>query len=330
MTQSSLSVLITGANGFVGSRLCRHLQERGYRVVAGVRRSSDLSQLEGLDVEYRYGDVTQPGTLGDMVAGVDIVVHNAGLVKARSRGSFFACNAEGTKALFEAIVAVNPALTKAVYISSLAAAGPSTGGRLLRESDPPRPITEYGESKLAGERYALSYAGRVHAVAVRPPGVYGPGDREAFELFRTVHMRLLPYIGDVTRRLNMVYIDDLCRGIEAVIAGPTWPGEIYYIAEREAHAMRELVRSLQRGCGRKGLPLVIPAGLFRLLAASFESVVRLVGATPMLTREKANELLASWEVDTTLAKERLGFESSVAFDEGARRTYEWYYQKGWL
>ena len=97
------SILITGANGFIGSRLCALFIREGYRVIAGVRRSSDLTHLKDVAVEYRYGDVTAPETIPAMVRDVDYLVHNAGVVKATTKEAFFSVNAQGTAQLMSGI-----------------------------------------------------------------------------------------------------------------------------------------------------------------------------------------------------------------------------------
>lgn len=324
------SVLITGANGFVGARLCRTFLEKGVRVIAGVRRTADLSQLEGLKVEYRYGDVTQPETLPAMVSGVDYIIHNAGVVKVKRPETFFEVNEKGTAALFDAIVRHNPEVRKVVYISSQAAAGPSTEGRPRTESDPPAPLSAYGRSKLAGERTALSFADRVAVVAVRPPAIYGPGDREILSFFATVNAHLKPYIGNTQRRLQLVHVDDLCRGIYLALTAATSSGTVYFIAERDSYSMKQLIALLGEACGKSGVPLIVPAPAFRLMARVSETILKMVGVTPMLTVEKAAELLAWWEISTEKARRDLGFESSIPFAQGAKETYQWYRKEGWL
>ena len=94
--------------------------------------------------------------------------------------------------------------------------------------------------------------------------------------------------------------------------------------------MKELVRLLEKGCGRKAFPLYIPAPLFKLIAFFSEFSFRLVGATPMLTLEKAAELLESWEMNFDKAKRELGFISQISFEQGARETFQWYREHGWL
>jgi nucleoside-diphosphate-sugar epimerase len=330
MPSGKPSVLITGANGFVGSRLCRKFLDEGFHVVAGVRKTADLSLLDGLELEYRYGDVTQPETLGEMVTGIDYVIHNAGLVKAKHKGTFFKVNTGGTKSLFEAIAKYNPQVKKTVYISSLAAAGPSVGDKPLTEEDQTHPITSYGQSKLAGEGVVLSFAGKFNVLTIRPPGIYGPGDKEILSFFEVVNKRIKPFIGSPKRRLQLVHVDDLCRAVFLAVTTETKSGEIYFVAENRSYSMHELIALLEKGCGKKALPLRFPSSVFKAIAVVSELAFKLVGATPMLTREKAKELLTSWEVSTAKAKRDFGFESLIPFEQGAKETYQWYRQKGWL
>ena len=108
------------------------------------------------------------------------------------------------------------------------------------------------------------------------------------------------------------------------------PGEAYIIAEHQAYTLKEAVDILEAACGKSGLPLVIPSLLFRLIASFSEGIFKLIGKTPMLTREKAAELLASWEVSTSKARDHFGFESEIPFEQGAKETLQWYYDQGWL
>ncbi len=324
------SILITGANGFVGSRLCRRFASAGFRVIAGVRKTSDLSLLEGVEVEYRYGDVTQAESLPDMVRGVNYIIHNAGVVKVKRKEMFFEVNEKGTLNLFEAIASHNPTVKRAVYISSQAAAGPSIDGEPVSEDDPPHPITTYGRSKLAGERAALRFADSFPVVSIRPPAIYGPGDTEMFSFFQIAYRRIRPIFGDPDRTFQPVYVDDLCEGVLKAVTTETFSGSIYFIADQYSYTMRRAMQILQEACGRKGFPLFIPVPVFRSIAALSEFAFKVAGKPPMLTREKVGELLASWHVSTDKAKRDLGFESTVAFPEGARRTFDWYIEKGWL
>lgn len=323
-------VMITGANGFVGSRLCRRLIADGYRVIAQVRERSDLKLLEPLDLEYRRGDITRPDTLQELVSGVDYIVHNAGVIKADHRDWFFEVNERGTRNLLEAVLRHNPGVRRVVHISSVAAAGPSVPGRPVTEADKPHPITTYGESKLAGERVALSYADRINLAVIRPPGVYGPGDRGIYSMFQAVHNHLKPLIGDGNRMLQLVHVDDLCLGVSQALKADTASGGVYFIAEEDAYTYRDLIDTLVAASGRWTIPLYLPSPLFRAIATVSEFSFRAIGVTPLLTREKTRELNSSWEMDVSKARNELDFVSQIRFAEGAAETFKWYIDQGWL
>ena len=330
MIQSDKSILITGANGFVGAQLCRKFLEGGFHVIAGVRKTADLSMLEGLKVDYRFGDVTSAESLIDMVKDVDYIIHNAGVVKAKKKQMFYDVNEKGTANLFEAISRHNPNVKKVIYVSSLAAAGPSRDGQPVKESDKPNPITSYGSSKLAGEAAALSYQDKFNVLSIRPPAIYGPGDKEVFPFFQAVYKGIRPFIGDSSRKLQLVEVGDLCQAFYLAVTKDTPSGEICFVAESEAYTMKQLIKLMAEACGKDGFRLYIPVFLLYAMALVVQSLSAIVGATPMLTLEKAREILSSWEVTTDKAKELFGFSSSVAFKDGARATYDWYIKHGWL
>jgi nucleoside-diphosphate-sugar epimerase len=217
-----------------------------------------------------------------------------------------------------------------VYISSTAASGPSKNERPVTEDDPPNPITTYGRSKLAGEKVALSYAGKFHVVSIRPPGIYGPGDKETFPFFEAVYKGIRPYIGNTKRRLQLIEVDDLCEAIFLAVTKDTPSGLVCFAAENKAYTMKELINILAESCGKKGFGLYVPSFLFYIIAVIAHGASLLIGATPMLTKEKADELLASWEISTKRAEEIFGFRSRTPFAQGAKLTYDWYLKEGWL
>jgi dihydroflavonol-4-reductase len=203
----SLTVaLVTGANGFLGAWLCRRLAARGDTLRALVRETNPAS-LSGLSAQQIRGDVTEPASLEGAFRGVDVVYHLAGIRRAPAKEAFFRVNAEGTRAVCEAMV--RQGARRLVLCSSLAASGPSTPDHALRESDPFHPAEWYGESKVQAEQIAFSFADWLEVTACRPARIVGPGDKENLFFFKIVQAGFRLVIGGPPRPMSFVDVEDV-------------------------------------------------------------------------------------------------------------------------
>jgi len=214
-------VLVTGATGFVGSHLVDVLAARGTRIRALVRPSSDTRRLEGLGAELCRTGFDDARALREAVEGVDVVFHLAAATRATTEAEYERVNAGATEALVAAIRAADRPPRRLVYLSSLAAVGPSQNGRPVARDETPRPITAYGRTKLAGERIALAAANDVEVVVLRAPAVYGPRDRDLFIYFRLAARGFLPVPAGPDRLVQLIHAADLA---EALVLGATAPG----------------------------------------------------------------------------------------------------------
>jgi nucleoside-diphosphate-sugar epimerase len=321
-------VLVTGANGFIGSRLCSSLIGSGFSVIAGVRKSARLNFLEGLEVDYAYGDVTQPETLQELIQGADAVIHNAGLVKAKSKSQLFEVNTFGSEALIKACVE-SESVKRFIFVSSLAAYGPVVTG-LRREEDNPKPITAYGRSKLEAEKLLLKHVERINLQFARPVGVYGPGDKEIFTFFQSVARGIRPAIGDTSRKIQLIYVEDLVEGVTKMLKHELPSGEGYFLAEQNASTFAELMEQMALACEKRAITLPIPGWFFRILGSLSEIACAVTPFTPILTSEKAREILSPWEISIERARKHFDFSPQTNFAEGAKKTVQWYRKHGWL
>ncbi|MCJ7578895.1 MAG: NAD(P)-dependent oxidoreductase, partial [candidate division Zixibacteria bacterium] len=213
--------LVTGANGFVGSHLVEKLLSIGYQVTCLVRKTSNLRWLSGLKVEYVYADISEreslsreAGSFGkNVLKDVDFIFHVAGLTKAKTEEEYSKANYEGTKNLLEACVKDNPQIKRFVYISSQAAVGPGKDDRPLDETAPCNPITDYGKSKLEGEKIVLEYSSKLPVTVIRPPAVYGPRDSDILSFFKVANKGFKTLFGKGESYLSLCYIEDLVDGI---------------------------------------------------------------------------------------------------------------------
>lgn len=328
--------LVTGATGFIGARLVRALLARGDEVTALVRASSDRSQLEPLGVRFAVGDVTDADSLRAPAAGADVVFHLAAMLKQPWDPGFLTTNADGVGHVADACAAaeVPPVL---VAVSSIAAAGPARQSRPLREDDPPHPVSQYGDAKLRGERAAIERAGRVPVTIVRPPIVFGEGDRTALPMFKAVARGVHPVpSGDPTT--SMIHVDDLAAALaaaaergERVPADATPGAGIYYAAAEEIPAFSEVGRMIAAGLERSVRMVPAPAAFTHVLGAAVEAVARLRGKAGILSRDKAREATAgSWACTAAKARRDLDFTPARPLAERLHQTARWYREQGWL
>jgi nucleoside-diphosphate-sugar epimerase len=319
-------ILITGATGFVGSHFVEALARHGVKARALVRSTSDVAGLARYGVDRVTGDLDDAAALRRAVAGVGTVVHMAGATRALRRSIFHDVNASGTLRLVEAIEADGGA-RRLVYLSSLAAAGPSDGSPVC-QTDTPRPLTAYGRSKLEGEDHVLG-RDAVDGVVLRPPAVYGPRDRELLPFFRLARRGLLPVIGPLNRRIQMIHVGDLAEAL--VRAAQARATGIFHIAEPTAYTWAEMLDHVAAAVGRRGSRVRVPAALLKVAAGGSQAAARLTRRPAVFDSEKALELLAAgWLCETDTARRKLGFEAVIPLPQGLRDTARWYRAHGWL
>ncbi len=326
-----MKVLVTGASGFLGSHIAEILAKAGHEVRALLRTTSSRAFLN-FPHEEAIGDVTQPDTLGPAVAGIDVVIHAAGLVKARSEAEFAAVNAQGTANLISAIESHAPGLRRFIYVSSLAAHGPSEDGQPRAAEDPPRPLTAYGRTKLAGEEIIRASTLAARSVIFRPPVIYGPRDPALVPFFRLARLRLVPLLMGGSNRISIVYVEDIASAIAlAATAEAPVAGKTYYPEDGAPHTWRDLLEAVERATGRRALRLNAPRWAFSAAAVASEAFGMLLRRPVSLTREKVLEMAQPhWVCSAETLHRDLGWAPKVDIWEGAQRTCNWYRQHGWL
>jgi dihydroflavonol-4-reductase len=323
--------LVTGANGFIGSHLAESLLKASCAVRCLVRKTSVLSWIEDFDVELAYGDLDDPASLERAVEGVDWIFHLAGKTKALSRDEFFKANAAGTENLFRAAEKSAAGLKRFVYVSSLAATGPGPDGRAIRESDPPHPITWYGESKLEGERIALRYGERIPVTIVRPPPVFGPRDGDVLQFFKAVRRGIIPSVGRRDSRASFLYVEDLVDGLNRAARADAAAGKTYFLASADCMEWRDFGAKAAAAMGRRAVFIPIPYWALAAVVHVREAVTALTGKPSILNRQKLPEYRQPyWCCDASKAGNELGFRPSCTIDEAIRRTVDWYRDQGWL
>jgi len=326
--------LVTGGNGFLGSHLADSMLKKGYEVSVLIRNSSKRDNLDFSGYKIVEGSLDDPLSLRQAVEGQDFVFHAAGLIRAKSRDEFFEVNHLGTKNLLEAVARQNPKLSRFVYVSSMAAAGPpdaSGDKKLTKETDTCNPITPYGESKWEGEIETLKYRERFPVTIIRPPAIYGPKDKGMFAYFRLASRGFYPLIGTGESYVNIICVYDLVEGLIAAALEPKAAGEIFYLAEKKIYSWREAGQIITLACGKPGRALRIPKWLLFSVAEANQFICNLFGQAALISRWKAMDLSQKfWTCDVSKAAQTFNFQTRYPLPEGAKVTYEWYKKAGWL
>lgn len=323
-------VLITGASGFVGFHLIEAALAANLQVIAAVRRRSQVDHLKGLSIEFSYADFSnQEIAKADLQRNhYDYIIHAAGVVKARTQANYDETNAALTQTLAHAALG-QPQLKKFVFMSSLAALGPSRSTQPITEQKLPQPVTQYGKSKLLAEQYVAACEGLPYII-IRPTAVYGPRERELFVLIKTLAAGFEPYIGRNDQLLSFIYVKDLAA-ITVRSLFTEVKAAAYNITDGQVYNRYQFAENVKAILKRKTLRAHVPMPVIRALAAIQETAGVLSGRAPMLNQDKLAELTASnWSCDITKAMEELSFAPAYNLKAGLAETLQWYKDNQWL
>lgn len=309
-------VALTGASGFIGRRLVPALAADGWRVRLLLRRDPVLPEWRGVAPQIVAGGLGDPVALRQLVAGASAVVHVAGLIKATRRRQFYAVNHAGSVALADAVAAAAPG-AHFLHVSTIAAREPR--------------LSDYAGSKRAGEDAVLQRLGAC-ATVLRPPAVYGPGDRESLLFFQLAARRLVPLAGTPAARAAMIHVDDLTSLLVALLrAAPR--GAVLSAADARpaGYSWREVFQLAARAVGNTRARLFhAPAPLLHAIALGGD-LGRLFGTPNMLSHQKLRELRhADWSVSLDEWARPAGWQPRYPLSDGFGHAVAWYRRAGWL
>ncbi len=328
-----MRVLVSGATGFTGGHLARHLATRGAAVRGLVRPRSRprAAALQEAGIEIVLGDLADDASLARACDGVDTVYHIAATFRNAGQpdAAYRAVNVRGTRALLDAALAAG--VTRFVHCSTV-----GVHGHVERppadEDAPLAPGDIYQETKLEGERLARSAgaSGGMEVVVARPAGIYGPGDTRFLKLFRGIAKRRFPLLGSGAVCYHFTYIDDLVEGLRLCGEAPVAAGRTYILAGRHYTPLTELVRVIAEEVGVAPPRWRLPVWPVWAAGALCEAVCVPLGVEPPLFRRRVDFFIKNRAFDTARARRELGFEPAVDLVEGVRRTADWYRREGLL
>ncbi len=296
--------VVTGATGFVGRRLCAALQPHGH-VRAVLRRPADGPWDDAVMV-----DLAQAAPPDEALAGASAVFHLAGKAHARDErgprdGEHRALTVDGTRRLLDACS--RAAVARFVFASSVKAMGEESD-HPLDESAPASPCSAYGESKLAAERLVLDGSSVAHAVVLRLPLVYGPGQKgNLARMLDGVSRRRFPPPPRVANRRTMIHVDDVARAAVLASQRSEAAGRVLIVGDGRAYSTREIYEWIAHELGLRTPAWGVPLAAFRMLAVAGDALARVRGRRWLFDTDAFEKLFGSAVYDTSAARKVLGF-----------------------
>jgi UDP-glucose 4-epimerase len=321
------SILITGANGFIGVNLSDYLQDMGYEVSCVTRVNADRSLLHrrhnviGMD----YQDEEK---LTNLIGNHDIIIHLAALTKARTFDDMYEANVLLTEKLLH-IYEKSERPQQFIFLSSQAATGPSTSIHPKKEGEAESPISWYGNSKLVAEKKVKKIS--KNWTIIRPPSVFGEGDRDFLVYFLMTKYHFSAVLGAEPKYFSLIYIADLVKVIEKCIANPVVYNHVLHVSDNKIYTMKGFVSVLKRVMNKDTITIKIPDKLVLRTASFIEFFSTSSQKTPLLNTQKALELTQdSWLLDSSKAYKLLDLDLPTHLSQSLRNTYLWYLKKKYL
>lgn len=302
-----MMLALTGTTGFVGGHLLDAALAAGHGVRALVRRP----QVPREDVAWIEGALDRLDALAGLCKGADAIIHVAGAINAPGRAAFFAANADGSAALLAAAQAAR--VPRFVQVSSLAAREPR--------------LSDYGASKAAADAHVA--AAPLSTAIVRPPAVYGPGDRETLAVFRLAKRGISPVVG--TGRFSIVHVHDLAAALLALAAAPATGTFEVEDGTPGGFTQASFARAIAAALGRTVRIVPLPRALLPIGAALDTLAARATGRTPRLSRDRARYFAhPDWTADAAPLRATGLWHPRIPATRGLAETAAWYRAAGWL
>ncbi len=322
-------ILITGANGFVGSHLVVEALNRNYKVFASVRKTSNFSHLPLDKIQLVHPDLSDKNKLKEFFDSnetFDYIIHNAGVTKTCKKEVFDTVNYQYTKNLIEALRETGKIPQKYIQISSLAAYGPGDPISLkpVKDTDAPQPISLYGESKLKTEKYIKSIKDFPYLI-FRPTGVYGPREQDFYIMFKSIKKGLETYIGTKKQYISLIYVKDLSRLLMDALESEV-VHKSYFASDLHTYTAEEFNNRIKKALNAKTVQLVFPAKMVKYLTWLNEKLsCKLFGKIPTLNTEKFKEISQqNWLCDSSGLVYDFNFTPEYSLEEGIEETLNWY------
>lgn len=325
--------LVTGATGFTGSVLVRKLCERGVKVRAIARASSNRDSLRGLPIEWVEGDVFEPAVVERAAVGVTHIFHVAAAYRQSGLDDevYRKVHVESTRLLAEAALK-NPGFKRFVHVSTV-----GVHGHVERppadEDYPFSPGDIYQRTKADAEIWIRDFAAKrnLPLAVIRPAAIYGPGDRRLLKIFKMATWPVVPVMGSAAGQLyHLIHVDDLTEIFILAAAHEAAAGGVFIAGDPSALALADIIRIIGSEIGKQSRFVRVPAWPFFLLADLCEAVCRPLRLAPPIYRRRVAFFTKDRSFNTARLREKLGYRYRRTTEEGLRETARWYLEHGWI
>ena len=329
---SGSSVFVTGATGFTGSLLTRRLVARGTHVTALARSGSRIAHLADLDITWVRGNIGDGTLIAEAMRGKHYVFHlaaayrRAGLTEAE----YQRVHVTSTRQLAEQAARV-VGFRRFVHVSTIGVHG-DISDPPANELSPFRPGDAYQRTKAAAEVWLRDFAATkgLPCTIVRPCGIYGPGDRRLWKVFRIAQLGVFPIVGRGRHLYHLIHVEDLVTALLLAAVHPSAVGESFIVGNREWTTLEHMARVIAGALGRRVRLVYLPVAPFVLFAAACEAICRPLGLEPPLHLRRVGFFTKDRAFDTSKLYRLLGFAPARSNDEGLVDTTRWYVDHGWL
>jgi len=325
-------ILLTGATGFIGSNLASEVLDKGHSLhIVSRRQNCAILEFEKRGAKISTCELDDLPELKNCTKDIDIIIHLAGATRTLTEKEMFNVNCQYTKNLLD--VSENKDI-HFIYVSSQAAAGPALSPDIpVTESDTPNPLTWYGKSKLAAEIEVKKWGSRNNNkfTILRPPSVFGPGEKDIFSCFKLMKSNLSLIMGFSRKMLSVVYVKDLVSSILHVAENIEPTGETYFVSSDLPHSWEELFSAIASSMGKqRHLTIKLPEITAYPVACFSELVARIKKEPALINSQKIIEMKQNYWVCSNALIKSTGWKPQYSLSEAMDETVDWYRKNNWL
>ena len=310
-TKNKKLIALTGATGFVGSHILDRALKEGHRVKAITRRP----QEDRPGLEWVPGDLHNKEALKSITQEADVLIHCAGIIKARRAEEFHQLNTNTVAHILDLLAHRDGGAgdCHVVFVSSLTARHPD--------------ISPYARSKFNAEEILKARGNKFPWTIVRPPAVYGPGDKEVLKLFQVMKQGYAPVAGGANKSFSLIHGRDLAAAILSILDHETAIHKTLEPDDKKkgGYTVHEVADVVAAEFGRPVRPFAVPETLLHTLAFVNEAIAFAAGKAPFFSRHKVREMAhPDWVSDPKTHKAISNWRPEIGLEEGVKETIHWY------